>query len=224
MPETTNVSKGVDFERKVRKLANGLMNELRWKKYKGVFHESVATHTLKQCLQGWRMIAIEKSDGNRHDLNFDRINFWNLFHDLPEGDEDYEDIDYHEKRKSPKILQEKKKKEFEIHKRQMDAIIGVDYKEYLPKPLDFVDFGVRANPQDLIFMEAIEHINHSYFMLCEMEIGSIDRETVVLFHDDVRNTHLLWLGKKAYHFKSVREILDNELWPKWIELKRRYGL
>lgn len=178
--------------------------------------ENVLEHSFKQALQVFKMLRIENAHGNPHGLDFHRLLEWALLHDLAEGDPNFRDIHFHEKRKSDEIKTRYKNIEKAILLRIFRRLMPDSYRNCIPEPLDM---DMTATSEDKLFWDAAEHISHCYFMLEEVRRGRINKKRRARFMHDVLNVHVNWLVKNAYRFRSVREIINKELSPKLRKLK-----
>jgi len=179
--------------------------------------ENVLEHSFKQTLQVAKMLRIEAAEGNPHQLDFYRILEWSLHHDLAEGQPDFSDIHFHDKRKSEAVMTRYKNIEKAVLLRLCRRLMPEEYRNCVPEPLDMD----RAAPKpDKVFWEAAEHISHCYFMLEEVRRGRIDKKRRNRFIRDVPSVHLHWMINNAFQFKSVRAIVLKELSPKWRELNK----
>jgi len=204
-----------DFEKAVRHICKGMTDQPRWEKFygMGMTHESVMVHTLKQTMQALFMQAIEMRHGNPYGLHFERLVYAPPTHDMPEGHETYEDINYHDKRKNPQLRLEYKRREKEIFLEMMENMFGKEDMHLIPVPLDM---DPDAPMVDRIYWQALEHISHSLYILEDLTLGTVtDQEQVALFERDVAFEHVAWLIQYAYHFPSVEYMLRKQILPKW---------
>ena len=183
--------------------------------------ESVTEHHHKQFFLMTRMMLIENKKGDeviRQKLDFIRLLVWANFHDLAEGHDDFYDVHYHIKRANLEV----RKKFDEIEARCMaeilENIFSIEYQsEYSTFSIGRIDYEKNKDDQVIeIFWQAAEHISHCLFMLEEIKLRKISRERRKRFHNDVYEDHIHWLTNNAWHFASVREIVEKELLPKWV--------
>lgn len=204
-----------DFEKAGRKFCQGMTDQPRWEKFypMGMTHENVMWHTFKQTMQALFMLAIEMRYGNPWGLHFERLVFAPPTHDMPEGDETYEDINYHDKRKNPEMRAQYKRREREIFFKMMEEMFGKEGMEFIPPPLDM---DPEADFVDRVYWEAMEHISHSLYILEDLMLCTLtDKDQIKIFERDIAYEHLVWLLQHAYHFPSVEYMLHKQILPKW---------
>ncbi|OGH79141.1 MAG: hypothetical protein A2469_03660 [Candidatus Magasanikbacteria bacterium RIFOXYC2_FULL_40_16] len=179
--------------------------------------ENVLEHKFKLVLLIIRMLVVERARGNPHRLDFFRVLSWPPLHDMAEGDSRSEgDVNYWTKRKTSETEAASRNLEDEILQDIMGRLFSLRYRDFHPRNLD-----VYCVPIDeKIFWSAAEKIGFCLFMLEEIKIGRISRARQLRFYNNVNYKLVDWLRTNAWHFDSVREIVEGEIMPKWKALEK----
>ncbi len=193
---------------------SGLFQALSWRVDSwNTTPENDLEHSFKQDLLAIRMLVIEESNGNPYNLCYFRVLSWALMHDLSEGDPQSEgDVNYWKKREDPQTELASRRLEAEISRKIMNRLFSSEYQYWHPKNLD-MDVSVSENEKTI--WTAMGEINHCLFMLEEINIGRISRARRMRFYNNILNVHVEYMKKNAWHFTSVREIVEKEILPKW---------
>jgi len=213
-----------DFEKAIRKFISGMMDERRWRIYAhmNITYENVLMHLFKQTMQTMFMLEIERKDGNPWGLDLYRLLVSAPTHDMPEGHEDYEDLNYYIKRKNPELRIKYKEKEKRLFHQMMAEMFGKDTGSLIPVSLDMDNEAPKVNR---VYWEALEHISHLMFILEELMLGGLtSEEQVGNFERDVVHEHGAFLLEHAFHFSSVRFMVVEQILPKWELYKKREEL
>lgn len=174
--------------------------------------ENVLDHTLKQSLLMSKLLRLELSFGNPHNLDCYWLLESALSHDLQEGDEEFEDIHFHEKRKDKGTALYYFAKERAVFAKIMKSLFLKKDRDAWAYPICLDN---DAGENDKLFFQAAEQICHCMFMLEEIRLGKISKARQRRFYSDVKGVHIRWLKENAWDFESIRQMTEEELLPKY---------